>query len=92
MFKAYSNRSFSLIGLPDKKKPRFLELLNVIRQYYPYEVQEAIHLINIINEELLEGIMEPIPEEVMSLTYKMLVKKLLLHRKEWLLSWYKGGV
>ncbi|WP_242634540.1 HipA domain-containing protein [Bacillus timonensis] len=92
MFQAFSNRSFSMIGLPEKKKPRFMELLDVIRKNYPTEVQEAVHLIHIINEELLEGIMESIPEEVMSITYKKWVKKLLLHRKDWLLSWYKGGV
>lgn len=91
-FKAFSNRSFSLIGLPNKKKPRFLELLTVIRQYYPLEVREAIYLIHIIDEELLDGIIETIPEEVMSVTYKMWVKKLLLYRKDWLLNWYKGGV
>ncbi|WP_155218985.1 HipA domain-containing protein [Terrilactibacillus tamarindi] len=92
MFKAFSNRSFSLIGLPDKKKPRYLDLLTVIRKYYPTEVQEALHLLNIIDEDLLEGIMKSIPEEVMSLTYKMWVKKLLFYRKNWLLSWYKGSV
>lgn len=92
MFRAFRNRSFSLIGLPDKKKPRYLDLLDVIRKDYPREVQEAIYLINIINKQLLEEIMAPIPEEVMSITYKKWVEKLLLYRKDWLLSWYKGGV
>ncbi|WP_163538153.1 HipA domain-containing protein [Gracilibacillus sp. YIM 98692] len=92
MFKAFSNRSFSLIGLPNKKKPRFLDLLDVIKQHYPSEVKETIHLINKVNENLLEGIMESIPEEVMGVTYKKWAKKLLLYRKEWLLDWYRGGV
>lgn len=92
MFRAFSNRSYSLIGLPDKKKPRFLDLLTVIKQSYPSEVQEAIHLINKVNENLLQGIMDSIPEEVMNITYKIWVKKLLLYRKDWLLNWYKGGV
>jgi hypothetical protein len=35
MFKAYINRSISLIGLPDKKKPGFLDLLTVIKEQYP---------------------------------------------------------
>lgn len=30
MFKAFCNRSFSLIGLPTKRKPKYLELLSVI--------------------------------------------------------------
>lgn len=42
--------------------------------------------------KLIEGILEPIPEEVMSFTQKKWVRFLLLHRKEWLLNWYKGGV
>ncbi|WP_407270102.1 hypothetical protein [Radiobacillus sp. PE A8.2] len=81
-----------MIGLPDKKRPRFLDLLPVIRQHYPTEVQESIYLINRVNEDLLEAILEPIPEEVMSVTYKKWVKIFLINRKDWLLRWYKGGV
>lgn len=92
MLRAFNDRSQSMIGLPDKKRPRFLDLLPVIRQYYPTEVRESIYLINKISEDLLEGILEPIPEEVMSITYKKWVKKVLINRKDWLLSWYKGGV
>ena len=92
MFKAYSNRSYSLIGITNKKKPRFLDLLSIIKQYYPVEVKESLDLIKLIDETIIEGILEPIPEEVMSVTHKEWVKRLLLYRKEWLLNWYKGGV
>jgi len=91
MFKAYSNRSFTLIGLPEKKKPRYLELLSVIRDNYPFEVKEAIGQIGSVNRQLIEEILESIPEEIMSVTYKDWVIRLLIYRKEWLLNWYKGG-
>lgn len=86
MFKAYSNRSFSLIGLPEKKKPRYLELLSVIRENYPFEVKEAIDQIGIVNRQIIEEILESIPEEIMSVTYKDWVMRLLIYRKEWLLN------
>ncbi|MBF8417482.1 MULTISPECIES: HipA domain-containing protein [Heyndrickxia] len=91
MFKAFSNRSYSLIGLPEKKKPRFLDLLTVIKQYYPLETKESINSLNKINLQMLQEIVDSIPEKVMGPVYKKWVKKLLLYRKEWLLNWYKGG-
>lgn len=35
MFEAFTNRSYSLIGFPDKKKPKYKELLGFIHRLYP---------------------------------------------------------
>lgn len=92
MFDAFSNRSYSFIGLKGKRKPRYLELLSVIKEHYPKELKESIESTHVINIELIEGILEGVSEEVMSEVQKQWVKKLLLYRKGWLLNWYQGGV
>lgn len=89
MFRAYSNRSYSLIGLKNKMKPKYLELLSEIKLHFPDEIQQYIEQLHNVDRKLLEDIINPITEEVMSAIYKEWVIRLLLYRKEWLLNWYR---
>lgn len=91
MFKAFTNRSKTMIGLPDKKKPKCLRLLDVIKQEFPKEVNEMVSRLNIINQEIIKEILEPLPNCFMPTVYKQWVIKLLLYRKEWLMNWNKGS-
>ena len=88
MFTAFTNRSYSLIGLPDKKKPKYRELLNFIYQLYPQETKEMVERISQINEKQILVILSKISEEAMSKVYKEWVLKLLQYRREWLINWY----
>ncbi|WP_371810208.1 HipA domain-containing protein [Geobacillus sp. DSP4a] len=88
MFEAFTNRSFSLIGLPHKKKPKYKELLSFIYELYPKEVKKEIDRISQINEQQVTTVLDGVSENVMSKIYKEWVLKLLLYRKEWLVNWY----
>jgi len=88
MFTAFTNRSYSLIGLPDKKKPKYRELLNFIYQLYPQETKEMVERISQINEKQILVILSKISEEAMSKVYKEWVLKLLQYRRELLINWH----
>lgn len=91
MFKAFSNRSYSLIGIDGKKKPKYLELLSFIRSQYPKEVEDAINRLSILNKDNIEGILNTIPTSIMSDVYKEWVVKLLLYRRDWIIKWRDGS-
>jgi len=74
--------------LPDKKKPKYRELLNFIYQLYPQETKEMVERISQINEKQILVILSEISEEAMSKVYKEWVLKLLQYRREWLINWY----
>ncbi|WKA46413.1 hypothetical protein QWV57_12055 [Geobacillus zalihae] len=88
MFEAFTNRSFSLIGLPHKKKPKYKELLSFIYELYPKEMKKEIDRISQINEQQVTTVLDGVSENVMSKIYKEWVLKLLQYRKEWLVNWY----
>lgn len=91
MFKAFSNRSFSLIGIENKRKPKYIELLSVIRTRYPKEINEAVDRLTLLNRDNLEKVLNMIPVTYMNDIYKEWVVKLLLYRKAWLLEWNEGS-
>ncbi|MFD1362313.1 HipA domain-containing protein [Lentibacillus salinarum] len=78
MFKAFSNRSYSLIGIDGKKKPKYLELLSGNRDQYPKESDDAVNRLAVLNKNNIIGILNTIPTVVMSDIYKEWVVKLLL--------------
>ncbi|WP_285754153.1 hypothetical protein [Parageobacillus sp. G301] len=88
MFEAFTNRSFSLIGLPNTKKPKYRQLLGYIYELYPQEVKEILERINEINKEKILDVLNQIPDEAMCIVQKEWVLKLLQYRKEWLIQWY----
>lgn len=88
MFEAFTNRSFSLIGLPNRKKPKYRQLLGYIYELYPQEVKEILERINEINKEKILDVLNQIPDEAMCIVQKEWVLKLLQYRKEWLIQWY----
>lgn len=91
MFKAFSNRSYSLIGIGNKKKPKYLELLSVIRSQYPKEIEDAVDRLSILNKDNIEKILNTIPTSIMSDVYKEWVVKILLYRRDWIIKWRDGS-
>lgn len=89
MFKAFSNRSYSLIGIDGKKKPKYLELLSVIRSQYPKEVEDAVNRLSSLNKDSIVKVLNTIPTSIMSDVYKEWIVKLLLYRRDWITKWRK---
>lgn len=89
MFKAYSSRSYALIGIVGKRKPKHFDLLSVVNQHYPLEVRQVIKQLEILNRSNIEKIVNSIPNELMNVVYKEWVLRLLLYRKKWILEWYR---
>lgn len=87
MFEAYTNRSYSLIGIGSKEKPKYLELLTFIRGQYPKQVDEAVGLLEMLSRDNIERILNTIPTTIMSDIYKEWAVKLLLYRKDWIIKW-----
>ncbi|GAA0455548.1 HipA family kinase [Alkalibacillus silvisoli] len=87
----FCNRGKTLIGLDDKRKPKHLEVLEVLNQQYPDEFTKAFNQILNMNEQMVKEILNEIPNDIMNDFYKDWVFKLLLFRKDWLHSWYEGG-
>ncbi|MED1488421.1 HipA domain-containing protein [Bacillus smithii] len=88
MFEAFTNRSYSLIGLPHKKKPKYRELLTFINELFPCEMKEMIERMSQINKNEISDILSSISDKVMNRVYKEWVLQLLKYRKEWLMNWY----
>jgi hypothetical protein len=91
MFKAFSNRSYSLIGIDGKRKPKYLELLSVMYDQYPKEVEDAVNRFSILNKDNIVKILNTIPTSLMSDIYKEWVLKLLLYRRDWIINWRDGS-
>lgn len=91
MFTAFTNRSYSLIGLPDKKKPKYRELLNFIYQLYPQETKEMVERISQINEKQILVILNEISEEAMSKVLKRMGIKIITISKRVANNWYTEG-
>lgn len=87
MFQAFTNRSHSLIGIDEKKKPKHLELLTVIFRQYSKEIDNAINNLSVLNKNNIVNILDKVPDSIMSELFKEWVLRLLLYRKEWLLNW-----
>lgn len=87
MFKAFSNRSYSLIGVDGKKKPKYLDLLTEIWNQYPKEIDDAVTRLSFLNKDNITEVLNTIPTSIMSNIYKEWVLKLLLYRKDWIMNW-----
>lgn len=90
MFKGYCNRGRSLIGLPEKRKPKYIDLLSIMKRNFPIEGKKEMEKINKVNQPLINKILNEIPSELMKDIYKEWVLKLLLYKREWLNNWYGG--
>jgi len=91
MFTAYNNRSHSLIGIGDKKKPKYTELIPVIRNRYPSKVKNVANYISGLNSDMIIKILNIIPDAIMTDIYKEWVLKLLLSRRDWLINIIDGS-
>lgn len=92
MLEGFCNRGKPSIGLPNKKKPKHLELLTLLNRLHPLEFEKAIYRLNILNEGILSSIIYDIPHDAMSELDKEWVIRLLLYRKNWILHWYERSV
>ncbi|WP_257128377.1 HipA domain-containing protein [Priestia megaterium] len=90
MFGAFTNRGKSIIGIPSKKKPKIKALLHEIYALFPGVVSEEIERLDYLQTEEIKHILEIIPLDIMSETYKIWVERLLIYRKEWIINWYEG--
>ncbi|MEJ9280882.1 HipA domain-containing protein [Ureibacillus thermosphaericus] len=81
MFEAFTNRSYSLIGIGSKRKPKYLELLTFIRGQYSKQVDEAVDCLSMLNANNIQKILDTIPTSSMNDIYKEWVLKLLLFPK-----------
>lgn len=88
MFKAFTRRSQSILGLSGQYRPKTLDVLPVLKVRFPQECKGAIDRLERINQPKLEQILQTIPESIMPDTYKVWVERLVLYRKEWLQNWY----
>jgi len=88
MFRAFTRRSRSIIGLRGKKKPKTLDLLTEIANRYPLECADAVERLEWITEPVVQQVLQLIPDQIMPEIYKVWVCKLVLYRKEWLQNWY----
>lgn len=90
MFRAFTNRGNTLIGVGAKRKPKYLELLTVIRDIYPEEVKDILKRLTLLNQQNIEEAVHSISDAIMSDIHKEWVVKLLLYRKNWLINWMEG--
>ncbi|WP_342558007.1 HipA domain-containing protein [Metasolibacillus sp. FSL K6-0083] len=92
MLAGFCNRGRPSIGLPNRKRPKHLELLTFLQNYLPNEFREVIMRLNCLNEDMLLTITKDIPVTVMKEQERKWVIRLLLYRKDWILNWYEGSV
>ncbi|ACM10989.1 conserved hypothetical protein [Bacillus cereus Q1] len=91
-FKAFTNRSKTIIEVNGKRKPKIITLLDELKKRYPTYMQQNIeHISNLCYDNLLP-VIDEVPHCIMSSNYKKWVVKLLLYRAKWLEQWYKGAV
>lgn len=90
MFKAFTNKAKSLIGVKDQKKPKARLLIDQFHELYPINLKNELMRLEFIQEDTLEHILKAIDTEVMSGIQKRWVFKLIMFRKAWLLTWIKG--
>lgn len=86
MFQAFTNRSYSLIGIQNKQKPKHIELLFELKKNYSREIQDVISRFTILNKTNIQNILDDIPDSIMNEVYKEWVLKLLLYRRDWLIN------
>ncbi|MEI2341595.1 HipA domain-containing protein [Priestia megaterium] len=90
MFSAFTNRGKSIIGISSKKKPKIKALLSEIYALFPDVVSEEVERLYYLQTEEIKHILEIIPLDIMSETYKTWVERLLIYRKDWIINWYEG--
>jgi hypothetical protein len=91
MFEAYNKRSYSLIGIGDKKKPKYSELIPVIKNQYPSCIKNFANFLSGLNHNMIIRILNTIPDAIMFDIYKEWVLELLLYRRDWLIKMLGGS-
>lgn len=89
MFEAFTNKSKSIIGISDEKRPKIKIFLPHLLQMYPDIINEEIKRLNYLQKDAIKHILEGIPIEIMSQTEKTWVEKILLYRKSWIIRCLK---
>ncbi|MCC5803558.1 HipA domain-containing protein [Rossellomorea vietnamensis] len=89
MFEAFTNKSKTIIGIGVQKKPKIRSFLPQLYQLYPDVVKKEINRFQYLQVDVIKHILKGIPLDVMSLTEKEWVEKILLYRKEWIIDLLK---
>lgn len=89
MFEAFTNKSKSIIGLIDKKKPKLTTFLPELLELYPDCVRKELNRLERLKPEALSNILNRIPGCIMSEIHKEWVTRLLFYRKSWLINLLK---
>lgn len=84
MFKSFTNRGYSLIGIGDRKKTKIKSLITHLYTRYPDIVSEEIARLDHLQNKDLKHILNTIPLEIMSEAQKQWIEKLLFYRRNWL--------
>jgi len=90
MFKAFTNKARSLIGVEKIKKPRVKVLLSQLQKLFPTIFKNELLRLESLQEAAVVHILETIENEAMSDIQKKWVLKLVMYRKKWLLDLLKG--
>ncbi|ANU10135.1 hypothetical protein BBH88_07385 [Planococcus antarcticus DSM 14505] len=91
MLAGFCNRGKSSIGLPDRKKPKHFELLAYLRLHSEKALEIELARLEQLHKGMLLAIVDNIPDEVMSDLDKEWIVRLLLFRRNWMLSWLEGS-
>ncbi|GLG01255.1 hypothetical protein Alches_12940 [Alicyclobacillus hesperidum subsp. aegles] len=89
-FLGFIRRGKSLIGLPDRKKPKYLELLTHIQMKYPNVVFKNLECLESLTDSALIAILNEVPDAYMSPIKKDFVHHLINKRKNWILNWRRN--
>ena len=92
MLTGFCNRGKSSIGLPNRKKPKHFELLTYLRIHSAKALELELARLEQLDKGMLLAIVDSIPDDIMSDLDKEWVVRLLLFRRNWILSWLEGGV
>lgn len=86
-FLGFIRRGKSLIGLPDRKKPKYLDLLTHIRMKYSNEVLKNLDRLDSLTDSACIAILNEVPDAYMSAIKKDFVHFLINKRKNWIFNW-----
>lgn len=86
-FLGFIRRGKSMIGLPGRKKPKYLDLLTHIQMKYPNEVLKNLARLESLTDSAMIAFLNEVPDAYMSAIKKDFVHILINKRKKWIFNW-----
>lgn len=90
MLQGFIRRGYSLIGIPERKKPKHLDLLSYVYLMYDKSLVKHIEQLEKLTSRDVLNVIEKVPDIYMDEIYKEWVFRLVMARKDWLLHWKEG--